>query len=145
MKFTQKSFVENSQHPKLARAVVAQFGGWEVFTQAARDLQNGGIDGGFHGFVYHSETEPFARRNRREIAELAESQAVDIGIEITRMIQGFGCFKGCDVTGSEIGRALYAGENTPDGYNVLNALAWYAGEEIAREYINALGNEHVTA
>ena len=130
-----KAFCEASHiELKLVRAVVSQFGGWEQFTQSAPDVCSGGIDGGFNGFIYYSDTEAFARRNRRLIAELAESQADDFGTEVSKMIQGFGCFRGSDVASSEIGRALYAGENQADGHNVLNALAWYAGEEVCRSY-----------
>lgn len=120
---------------RLVRAVVKQFGGWESFTELAEDVCRGGIDGGFHGFIYNSDTEPFARRNRTLIAAMAESQAEDFGTTVTEMIQNFGCFRhGEKPTDSEIGLALYAGKNKEDGMNVLNALAWYAGEEVCRAY-----------
>jgi hypothetical protein len=139
-KVTLGSLCNSSNIPEsLIRAVVRQMGGWESFTQSAPDICRGGIDGGFHGFIYYTETEPFSKRNRREISEMAEAQANDFGMEVSAMIRGFGCFKGCDVTGSEVGRALYAGENMPDGNNVLNALAWYAGEEVSRAYCDLTG------
>ena len=140
IEITQDKFLSSGRIPeKLARAVIRQMGGWEAFKESAPDICRSGIDGGYYGFVYYSDTEPFAKRNRREIAEMAESQADDLGVEVSRMIAGFGCFRGSDVTTSEIGRALYAGENTRDGYNVLNALAWYAGEETARAYCDMTG------
>lgn len=40
-------------------------------------------------------------------------------------------------TDEEIGSALYAGRDLPDGAPILNALAWYAGEEVSRAYCDA--------
>lgn len=120
---------------KLIRAVVRQMGGWESFKENAPDICRGGIDGGFHGFIYNSETEPFARRNRTLIAEMASQQAEEFGTGVIEMIRNFGCFRhGTKPTDEEIGSALYAGHNVKDGVNVLNALAWYAGEEVSRSY-----------
>jgi len=119
--------------PSLVRAVVRQFGGWQSFCDSAPDVCRGGIDGGFNGFIYNADTEPFARRNRESIQQMAQEQAQEFGTSVTEMIQGFGCFRhGTKPTDSEIGIALYAGKD--DGAGVLNALAWYAGEEVCREY-----------
>jgi hypothetical protein len=110
-------------------------GGWESFTESAQDITNHGIDGGFHGFIYYNETEPFARRNREAIAKMASDQAEEFGTGVIEMIRGFGCFRnGTKPTDEEIGSALYAGKDAKDGLPVLNALAWYAGEEVARSY-----------
>lgn len=126
----------------LIRATVKQFGGWKSFTESAPDVCRGGIDGGFHGFIYTTDTESFARRNRKLIAAMASQQADDFGTGIMEMIQGFGCFRhGTKPTDEEIGRALYAGEQTEDGVGVLNALAWYAGEEVARSYCDLTEQE----
>lgn len=131
--------IESTNIPEsLVRAVVRQMGGWESFKESAADICRGGIDGGFHGFIYYGDTEPFARRNRAAIQEMASQQADDFGTSITEMIQGFGCFQhGTKPTDEEIGCALYAGRNVKDGENILNALAWYAGEEVARAYCDA--------
>jgi len=118
----------------LIRAVVGQIG-WESFQESAPDIARHGIDGGFHGFIYNTDTEAFAKRNRGLIAELAKNQAEEMGTTITEMIQGFGCFRnGPKPTDEEIGTALYAGKDLEDGCNMLNALAWYAGEEVARSF-----------
>ncbi len=122
----------------LVRAAVRQAGGWESFKEMAPDICRGGIDGGFHGFIYNADTEPFARRNRADIAAMAESQASDFGTTVIEMIQGFGCFRnGSKPTDREIGSALYAGKDKDGGMPILNALAWYAGEEVARAYCDA--------
>lgn len=119
----------------LIRAAVRQFGGWESFTGLAEDVSNHGIDGGFHGFIYTRNTEAFAKRNRSLIASMASEQARDFGTSVTEMIQNFGCFRnGTKPTDEEIGSALYAGRDLENGMPILNALAWYAGEEVCRSY-----------
>lgn len=134
-----KALIEATNIPaSLVRAVVRQAGGWDSFAEMAPDICRGGIDGGFHGFIYNHETEAFAKRNRAAIAEMAEAQANDLGTSVTEMIQGFGCFHDKEKpTDSEIGSALYAGKDKENGPNMLNALAWYAGEEVARAYCDA--------
>lgn len=128
-----KQLIEQTNIPApLVRAVVRQFGGWESFTNAANDVCRNGINGGFHGFIYTVDTKSFARRNRSHIQAMAQDQAQDFGTSVTEMIQNFGCFRHVKPTDSEIGIALYAGKD--DGAGVLNALAWYAGEEVCREY-----------
>lgn len=140
MKTTQatlKNLIESSSIPAtLIRAVVSQLGGWERFTESAPDIANHGIDGGFSGFIYYTDTEAFARKHRKAIAALASQQADDFGTGVFEMIRGFGCFRDQDVTDEEIGTALYAGKDVEDGVNMLNALAWYAGEEVARAYVD---------
>jgi hypothetical protein len=124
---------------RLVRATVRQFGGWESFKELAADVCRGGIDGGFHGFIYNADTEAFAKRNRSLISEMASQQAEDLGTSVVKMIQGFGCFRyGTKPTDEEIGMALYAGKDKDGGLSVLNALAWYAGEEVCRSYCDIL-------
>lgn len=142
-KITIKSLTEQSSIPaSLIRAVVRQIGGWESFAESAPDICRGGIDGGFSGFIYYNDTKPFARRNREAIAQMAAEQANEFGVSITEMIQGFGCFRnGTKPSDADIGSALYAGKDREDGEPVLNALAWYAGEEVAREYCRLSGGD----
>ena len=130
-----KALIESTNIPaSLVRAVVRQMGGWESFKESAPDITRNGIDGGFHGFIYYSETIPFAKRNRKDILELATQQAEDFGIELIKMIEGFGCFRYSKPSQAEIVEAL-AGR--AEKTQVTNALAWYAGEEVARAYCDA--------
>lgn len=138
------SFCESSHlNSSLIRAVVRQFGGWESFTESAPDVcRGGGIDGGFHGFIWRRDTEAFAKRNRSLIAEMASEQASDFGMGVMEMIRSFGCFRhGTKPTDEEIGMALYAGREKEDSVPVLNALAWYAGEEVCRSYCDLTDSE----
>lgn len=131
--------IESSSIPaKLIRAVVRQSGGWKSFKKSAPDIARHGIDGGFHGFIYTNETNAFAKRNRAAIQAMAAQQADDFGTSITEMIQNFGCFRRNKPTDAEIGMALYAGKD--NGAEILNALAWYAGEEVARAFLDLAEN-----
>ncbi len=128
---TQKQVIENSNIPAtLTRAVIKQLGGWSSFKQSATDIASHGIDGGFCGFVYYTDTIAFFRRNRRDIVELAKQQADDMGVGVLEMIAGFNCLQG-DYSIDEIGETLFGG---PVNDQIANALAWYAGEEVARIY-----------
>lgn len=138
MKATLKKLIDSTNIPaSLVRAVVRQMGGWQSFCESAPDITRHGIDGGFTGFVYHHDTEPFAKRNAFAILVMAKEQASELGTSITEMIQNFGCFQGNRPSEDEVGQALYSGRQDDDGPNVLNALAWYAGEEVARAYCDS--------
>jgi hypothetical protein len=113
----------------LVRSVVRQMGGWESFKESAPDITRHGISGGFHGFIYYSDTIAFAKRNRKAILEMATEQADQFGQGLVEMIKGFRCLGGA--TETEIVEGL-AGRGTDT--QVPNGLAWYAGEEVARAY-----------
>lgn len=138
---TLAAFCEASHlSPQLIRATVRQFGGWECFSRCAHDVASHGIDGGFHGFIYYTDTNRFARRNRALIADLARQQADDFGTSVIEMIQGFGCFRNHKPTDEEIGKCLWGGVPADqDEANIYNALAWYAGEEVCRSFCDLNG------
>jgi hypothetical protein len=133
---TIKKMADASNIPAtLIRAVVKQSGGWDNFKQMARDLEGGGIDGGFHGFIYYTETVRFCKRHKREILDMARDMAFEFGQDMLEMILGFGCLRGSDLSPSDLGYIIYSGR---DVYcmkdSVYNCLTWYAGEEVARLY-----------
>ncbi|HAR39070.1 MAG TPA: hypothetical protein DCS09_11140 [Porphyromonadaceae bacterium] len=131
---TLKSLIENSNIPAgLIRATVSQFGGFESFKECAPDVNNHGIGGGFHGFIYYTDTVKFFRNQRVNIIEMAKSQAEDFGVGMLEMIAGFGCMKSLDISEDEIARAMYTGKGEMSE-QIMNCLAWYAGEEVARAY-----------
>lgn len=138
---TLSGLVNSTNIPEsLVRAVVRQMGSWKSFEESAPDICRGGIDGGFHGFIYYGDTMKFAKANKEAIRSLAIQQAEDFGLGVVEMIKGFNCFKNSGVTEAEIIDGL-AGIAHPMGANVLNALAWYAGEEVARAYCDAFRSD----
>ena len=118
-------------NPALVDAVVNQLGGKESFKESAPDITSHGIDGGFHGFIYYTDTIKFAKDNIKPIISLCEELAGELGGSgALELIAGFNCLNG-DYSQTEIAEAIY-GES--EDTQVLNALAWFAAEEVARSY-----------
>ena len=116
----------------LIDAVINQFGGKESFKESASDVSNNGINGGFGGFIYYNETVKFAQDNKALIMEMAEEQAQEFGSDgAFAMIKGFNCLNN-EYNQSDIAAAIYS--DSDDSTQVLNALAWYAAEEVCRAY-----------
>jgi hypothetical protein len=119
---------------KLMKAVKRQLG--STWRDDFKDIVNHGIDGGFSGFIYYSDTVSFYTRNRAEIIELVKEMADDFGQSPIEFIKSFNCLRGNDDDlEQEIAECLY-GRISTDNVNVSNALAWFAAEEAAREYMN---------
>lgn len=128
---TLKQFVSDSHiSEQLIRAVVRQSGGWESFCEHAADVMNHGADGGFHGFIYYTETVAFAKRQKAVILEMAKQMAADLGEDVYTMIGGFNCLK---IEPTEAAEAIH-NPRSQDRTQVFNALAWYALEEVSRSY-----------
>jgi hypothetical protein len=118
--------------PDLIDAVIAQFGGKADFKESASDVANHGIDGGFSGFIYYEDTMKFAKDNRELIMALAEDDSDQLGLSgALELIASFHCLHGL-YSQTEIARAGY--EDSSDETAVLQALAWYAAEEVCRSY-----------
>lgn len=133
---TLSKLIEQTNIPaKLVRATVRQSGGWESFTEHAADITNHGADGGFNGFFYYAETVPFAKRNKRPLLEYAAEMARDLGEPSSMtLIASFHCV---DLTPEEVAEAIY-NPRSDNKTEVFNALAWFALEEVARAYCDAL-------
>ena len=133
----------------LTNAVIEQLGFEELEDEELKstleDITNNGADGGFGGFIYYSETNKFARENMNLIMDQVKELADALGETPLEMISGFRCLKpgiGEDkLDPLEIASIIYertSPESQADGTEtvVLNALAWFALEEVARDQIN---------
>jgi len=97
------------------------------------NITNHGIAGGFGGFVYHVDTVKFFNDNEADIMVLLKEMAESIGESgIYELITGFNCL---DLGVDEIVRAIHV-PDAEDETTVKNALAWFAGEEIARAIVD---------
>lgn len=97
------------------------------------DVVNHGASGGFPGFTYYHDTVAFFRKNKKEIIELAENLANDLGEDVTDMIKNFVCLKDYELSNSQIGKVLYGRfSDNGDNTTIMNALVWFALEEVAR-------------
>ena len=104
-------------------------------SENAADICEHGADAGFSGFIYYSDTWEFANKYRASIIELLKDQAADFGMDWLDLLSSFNCLK--DYSKAEIAEGLF---DTESDHNttVYNALAWYALEEAARDYVNQL-------
>lgn len=125
----QKDVIADSNIPaRLVRAVVRQLGG----TDSMGDIARHGIDGGYGGFIYYSDTCAFYKRNRAEILKLAEDLADNMGGDMLTMISNFGCLKDAKLKPTEIMDGLNGRGEMAD--QIQNAMAWLAAEEVARAF-----------
>ena len=129
-------------NPKLAGAVIRQFGGWQTFQEKANDVYNHGIDGGFCGFIYHAETTAFAKKHKKIILENVKQFADEIGENFAKVIADFNCLKNTGIAENDVIMALMSPRSCDEDVlrQVYNALAWYAGETVAQEYVDFVYN-----
>jgi len=122
---------ENSNYKTLINGVLNQLGEMSYL----EDIRNHGIDGGFAGFTYYSDTVKFATRHRSSIVTLLEDQADQFGEDVVKMVSGFGFFKNGGMD-AEDKKDLYRflGGGKCKETTIPNLMAWYAAEEVARMF-----------
>ena len=74
-------------------------------------------------------------RNRKQIIELLEQQAEELGEEVVEMVSNFGVFRNSKMD-NEDRKDLYKylGGGRPEQGTITNVMAWYAAEEVARMF-----------
>ena len=123
----------------IKKAVIKQLNCDDV-QQTFKDVVNGGASGGFGGFIYYNETRKFAKDNMKAIYDFAKEEALDCGQDVFEMIQGFGCLRDINPLTSEIADTIHGHPDNAtmnDGVDtqILNALAWFALEEVAHREV----------
>ena len=58
-----------------------------------KNITNHGIDCGYGGFVYYSETTSFFNENRKEIIELVKEMSFELGDGMIEFVASFNCLK----------------------------------------------------
>lgn len=98
---------------------------------------NHGIDAGFSGFIYYSETHAFAMRYRSIIVKMLEETAQDLGEDVVSMVANFGVFRRSAMD-AEDKKDLYKylGGGRPQQGAITNVMAWFAAEEVCRMFDN---------
>jgi hypothetical protein len=97
-----------------------------------RDIRDYGADGGFSGFCYYADTVKFSEENKTDIMDVARDMADDFGLDgAYSLIAGFSCLN--DMTADSVAEAIHS-PDSEDYTFVMNALAWFAAEEVARSY-----------
>ncbi len=101
------------------------------------DVVNNGADGGFPNFIYHNDTCKFARNYIDEIYKHLKEVGESLGECPLKMVTNFNCLRDSKPTVFEVadvihGRADKATINDGMETAILNALAWFTLEEVAR-------------
>ena len=114
--------------------------------QTLTDITNSphGASGGFNGFIYYGDTCKFAQDNIKDIFDYAYEQAEQLGEGVYKMISNFNCLNDMNVKETEVASTIHLalkGVEDDQGIEtqILNALSWYALEEVAKEEINHYG------
>ena len=132
MKTTKQVITDYPQHKKLINAVLRQLGSKENI----EDIYRNGINGGYSGFIYYTETHKFAIKNRKAIIELLEELAFHLyDNDVVEMVKSFNTFRRNGMDKDEL-RDLYrylGGAKVEQG-SITNIMAWFAAEEVARMF-----------
>ena len=135
MKTLKQVTSERPEYKRLINAVIDNIG-----IESVEDVINHGIDGGFNGFIYTSDTVAFYKKHKKDIITLAKDMASDLGENLIEMIGGFNCLKYYDYNKNKwvedkgqdaIGQTVYGNDHDD---MVANALAWFAAEEVCRMF-----------
>ena len=108
--------------------------------QLLSDVSNHGASGGFSGFIYYGDTCKFARDNMPLIIKQLEEDASSCGMDVFEIISHFDClevstkgvYQPFEIASVIFDKADEATINDGADTQILNALAWYALEEVAR-------------
>jgi hypothetical protein len=116
----------------LQQAVIDQLGCDEdELLGTCQDISSHGIDGGFGAFIYYSDTIAFAEANKDDILQLARDMAEECGFDgAYSLIATFRCL-GDGYTSDSVADAIN-NKDHDDYTQVMNALAWFAAEEVSR-------------
>ena len=130
MKTKSQVLKENPNYKTLINAVINRVG-----VSSVSDIMNYGIDGGFPGFTYYTDTHRFAMRNRDLIIELLEEQAQSLGEEVVEMVSHFGVFRNSRMDSDDRKNLYrYLGGGKCDQSSITNVMAWFAAEEVCRMF-----------
>jgi hypothetical protein len=99
------------------------------------DVINHGIDGGFNGFIYYSDTHKFAIKNKKLINEYLEEYSDQLGMEPFQLISEFRVLKDnlSKQDLKDIHGYLSGFDCNIEQGAITNTLAWFCVEQLAFE------------
>jgi len=132
MKSKKEVIKDNESYKTLINAVINRIG-----LDNVENVNGHGIDGGYSGFIYYSDTHAFAMRYRKLIVRLLEEQAEQLGEDVVQMVSHFGVFRNSPMD-NEDKRDLYKylGGGRNEQSSITNVMAWFAAEEVCRMFDN---------
>ena len=132
MKTTKQVITDYPQHKKLINAVLKQLG----YKEYLESIYKHGINGGYSGFIYYTETHKLAMKNRKSIIALLEELAFHLyDNDVVEMVKSFNTFRRNGMDKDEL-KDLYrylGGAKVEQG-SITNIMAWFAAEEVARMF-----------
>jgi hypothetical protein len=132
MKTKAEVIRENPDLKTIINAVINK-----IDLNSVEDINNHGIDGGFSGFIYYSETHSFAMRHRQTIISMLENDAADFGQDIVEMVSGFAVFRNSQMDIEDKKNLYrYLGMGRCDQSTITNLMAWYAAESVCHLFDN---------
>jgi hypothetical protein len=130
MKTIKKVVSENPDYRRLINAVVSRIG-----KDSINDVNNHGIDGGYSGFIYYSETHSFAMRYRKDIIKMLLEYAESLGEDVVTMVSNFGVFRSNPMDEEDkMDLYKYIGGGKCEQGTITNLMAWFAAEEVCRMF-----------
>lgn len=132
MKTIKQVTTDNPTFKTLINAVVSNIG-----KESIADVNSHGIDGGFNGFIYYTDTHKFAIKHQKQIVQLLEESAEQLGEDVVAMVGNFGVFRNSKMDADDK-KDLYkylAGVKPEQG-TITNVMAWFAAEEVCRMFEN---------
>ena len=135
MKSKVKVLKEYPDYKALINAVISRIG-----MDSVQDVMNHGIDGGYNGFIYYSDTHEFAMKYRKHILNLLEEQAEGMGEEVVEMVSHFGVFYDRRTQKTTMDKDdrkdlyRYLGGGRCEQSTITNVMAWFAAEEVCRMF-----------
>jgi len=124
---------DNSEYKTLINAVINQLGG----TDYVMDVINYGMEAGFPGFTYYSDTHKFAMRYRKLIVKLLEETVNQLGEDAVSMVSHFGVFRNNPMDADDKKQLYrYLGGGKCEQSTITNLMAWFAAEEVCRWFDN---------
>lgn len=131
MKTKSQVLRDNPNYTRLINSVICQLGG----IHDIENINRYGIDGGYCGFVYYSDTHKFAMMNRCQIVELLEDMANQLGEDVLGMVSNFGVFRNSPMDADDRKDLYkYLGGGRPEQGCITNVMAWFAAEEVCRMF-----------
>ena len=132
MNSKKQVLTDNSTYKTLINAVINRIG-----LDSVQDVNNHGIDGGYNGFIYYTDTHSFAMRYRKLIVRLLEEQAEQLGEEVVSMVSNFGVFRRSAMDNEDRKELYkYLGGGKCEQSTITNLMAWFAAEEVCRMFEN---------
>lgn len=134
MKTKKQAIQDNEQFKSLINAVINQIGGLDELENV---VQHTDAAAGWPGFTYYADTHAFAMKNRKQIVELLNETAAQLGEEVTTMVKNFGVFRNNAPDADDMKQLYqYLGGGKPEQATITNVMAWFALEEVARMFDN---------